>query len=1048
MSILELPDASLCVRLAATLGHFLWQGAAVYLLVILAAVVLRRSSAGARYVVFSAALLVMAACPAVTFVVLRPPETPAISGGGQSPPYVLPEMTLAPPEAPPPTIDYMPEAIVPPPSEQVSLALPPEPAVEAIDWWYYAPWLVACYLCGAVLMFGRLLMALCGGQRLRRRSEPVDDSAILAAFARQARALGLRFTPAIAFCRDVAVPTVVGAIRPMILLPLSAVSGLTTEQIEVLLAHELAHIRRYDHLVNILQRLIEAVLFFHPAVWFISRRIRIERENCCDDLVLAVGGQRFAYAESLVRMAELSRAGGQSPPYMVAAVGADGHNSQLGGRILRIIGAGGHEQIRLTRLRGLAVCLLTLVVVAACVRLSQTDQTNRTEGLGDQATTSLTTQPAAETRPTESEYTLTQGDWTLTVWPSGVVGALNNRNVRGLDQFDAIGGLSLDLWDEGSAWAARPESGWTSDCSQPASVKREGDTLVFEYPNKANGQLRVRCSITFTTTDRKPVLLRTVTVIPNNPPFRADFGIRLGINAHPTGFFNVFAPRVDGVSETSTDPLGRTWVYQRGSRDPERSEADRLAIPMVSLSDAKGTIRVTHVADPSFTTAFHLERIPNMSSGVGSGLTYVWEGTKTPLTEPFTRKFWTVIHDGPSERAMDMWRATSLADVPAGVSDAEHRNDLETYLRVGMPLSYPKVRRDLGPKDLSRLHAMLQDPSEMARWGKAARLIGYLSDDQASVPLIIAYVRRSEDVAHTLREKDNCRQAIMSKLLACEGLGFLGSPDADRFLRHAFSVQGAEELVSGWQAGGDVLKSFKQDRQDLIGLVRGWVAVGLVSTKSPENIRLVEDLYRTEHAECEKSRVSTQLHSGLVSALAIRDAIIELGFYPGQWHESERDIGMSPYFEKYRVSRQSGPQWPVPQERKAEHKAGAIRDDSFVGREVSCQGVIRDSKIELWKRGEGGDFILEDGSGRVLVYCASDVDPGSQPGVPNVRCAGFRQPTELRDGDTVLVEGKLRKNPGDRANARPEMREPFYYVIVGDEITLLRPASRPAAGGR
>ena len=109
----------------------------------------------------------------------------------------------------------------------------------------------------------------------------------------------------------------------MILLPISAASGMTTEQIEILLAHELAHIRRYDHLVNLLQRLIEAVLFFHPAVWFISRRIRIEREHCCDDLVLAVGGKRLAYAESLLRMAELS--GGQSPPYMAAAaIGAGG----------------------------------------------------------------------------------------------------------------------------------------------------------------------------------------------------------------------------------------------------------------------------------------------------------------------------------------------------------------------------------------------------------------------------------------------------------------------------------------------------------------------------------------------------------------------------------------------------------------------------------------------------------------------------------------------------------------------------------------------------
>ncbi|MDM8007624.1 MAG: M56 family metallopeptidase [Phycisphaerae bacterium] len=377
MNMLQLPDASLCVRLAATMGHFLWQGAAVYLLVIFASLLLGRASAGARYAVFAAALLVMAVCPPVTFVALRSPETPAMSGAGQGPPHVRSDDTVMRPEMPsaflggqsPP---YPSEPVVSPSAETVSLNVPPEPAAEAIDWWRYAPYLVGCYLGGTSLMLARLLVALCGGQRLRRRSEPVDDSAILAAFARQARALGLRFTPAIAFCRDVAVPTVVGVLRPMILLPLSAASGLTTEQIEVLLAHELAHIRRYDYLVNILQRLIEAVLFFHPAVWFVSRRIRIEREHCCDDLVLAVGGQRFAYAESLVRMAELST-GGQSPPYMAAAavaLGAADRPSQLRLRILRLVSGSTGEPVRLLRPAVFGLCVFLMLAVVACIRLT------------------------------------------------------------------------------------------------------------------------------------------------------------------------------------------------------------------------------------------------------------------------------------------------------------------------------------------------------------------------------------------------------------------------------------------------------------------------------------------------------------------------------------------------------------------------------------------------------------------------------------------------------------------------------------------------------
>ncbi len=387
MSMIELPDASLCVRLAATIGHFLWQGVAVYLLVMLAGLLLRWSSAHARYVVFLAALLIMAACPLATFVLLRSPAAPAAVVGGQSPPYVSSDAAVLWAETPvtfpggqsPPYLVESRLQAAPTAAETASLAVPDEPAAEAIDWWRYAPWLVAGYLGGTALMLVRLLVALCGGQRLRRRSEPVDDSVILAAFARQARALGLRFTPAIAFCRDVAVPTVVGAIRPMILLPLSAVSGLTTEQIEVLLAHELAHIRRYDHLVNILQRLIEAVLFFHPAVWFISRRIRIEREHFCDDLVLAVGGHRFVYAESLVRMAELSR-GMQSPPYgaTAAALGAVDRPSQLRLRILRLVSGSDREQVRLLRPAGFGLCAFLMLAAVACVHLASSRTNHHT----------------------------------------------------------------------------------------------------------------------------------------------------------------------------------------------------------------------------------------------------------------------------------------------------------------------------------------------------------------------------------------------------------------------------------------------------------------------------------------------------------------------------------------------------------------------------------------------------------------------------------------------------------------------------------------------
>ena len=91
----------------------------------------------------------------------------------------------------------------------------------------------------------------------------------------------------------VKVPTVIGWLRPVVLVPLCALSELSEDQLRAILAHELAHIRRNDYLVNLLQTLAETLLFYHPAVWWVSRCIRQERENCCDDVAAVIGGNRM-----------------------------------------------------------------------------------------------------------------------------------------------------------------------------------------------------------------------------------------------------------------------------------------------------------------------------------------------------------------------------------------------------------------------------------------------------------------------------------------------------------------------------------------------------------------------------------------------------------------------------------------------------------------------------------------------------------------------------------------------------------------------------------
>jgi hypothetical protein len=101
------------------------------------------------------------------------------------------------------------------------------------------------------------------------------------------------------------VPMVIGWLRPLILLPAAAVTGLTPQQLEAILAHELAHVRRNDYWMNLVQAAAEILLFYHPAVWWVSNRIRIEREHCCDDLGVAACGDRLTYARALVAMEEL-----------------------------------------------------------------------------------------------------------------------------------------------------------------------------------------------------------------------------------------------------------------------------------------------------------------------------------------------------------------------------------------------------------------------------------------------------------------------------------------------------------------------------------------------------------------------------------------------------------------------------------------------------------------------------------------------------------------------------------------------------------------------
>ena len=151
-----------------------------------------------------------------------------------------------------------------------------------------------------------LLARMAGGwwhvRRLHRIALATASSRWQTACRRLAYRLGLPAAAHVVESALVDVPTVVGWLRPAILLPIAALASLSPAQVEAILAHELAHIRRHDYAVNVLQTIAETLLFYHPAVWWISKRIRAEREHCCDDIAVAVCGDPVGYAQALAEL--------------------------------------------------------------------------------------------------------------------------------------------------------------------------------------------------------------------------------------------------------------------------------------------------------------------------------------------------------------------------------------------------------------------------------------------------------------------------------------------------------------------------------------------------------------------------------------------------------------------------------------------------------------------------------------------------------------------------------------------------------------------------
>lgn len=217
------------------------------------------------------------------------------------------------------------------------------------------PTVVAVWLMGVIFLSGRLLLSWLRARSLVNHGSTEASIEWQRVAARISHALGLTRAVRILESAAVEVPSVLGSFRPVILLPASTLTGLTPAQLEMVLAHELAHIRRHDFLINLMQAFVETLMFYHPAVWWMSRRVRIERENCCDDLAVAVCGDALQYAKALTRLEEL-----RADAFTIA-VAANG--GSLLDRIRRIAG-GRPESTGLSSRWFAAVVMLVILAFA------------------------------------------------------------------------------------------------------------------------------------------------------------------------------------------------------------------------------------------------------------------------------------------------------------------------------------------------------------------------------------------------------------------------------------------------------------------------------------------------------------------------------------------------------------------------------------------------------------------------------------------------------------------------------------------------------------
>jgi beta-lactamase regulating signal transducer with metallopeptidase domain len=330
VTLMKLLSPTAMQSLSWALVHFLWQGTALAALG--AALMALSRRARVRYVVGTAILLLMLIAPIVTCVLFWQRHSSLVE---RSQPLST-SRTMA-------KLPAIPSAAS---SSFASSSQESSPGI--------LPWLVEAWLVGVAFFSLRSAGGFLLLERERRRQSTVVEHRVLDMCHRLQFQLSI--TRAIQYCECawLQAPAVVGWFRPVVFLPVTALTGLSEEQLQLVIAHELAHIQRFDPFVNVFQVCVETLLFYHPAVWWLNKRIRAEREHCCDDVAVALCGNAVEYARALTLMEEWRTA----PVLAMAA-----NRGPLTERVVRVLGLKTlGAEMRGAGLTGSVLCLAAALV--------------------------------------------------------------------------------------------------------------------------------------------------------------------------------------------------------------------------------------------------------------------------------------------------------------------------------------------------------------------------------------------------------------------------------------------------------------------------------------------------------------------------------------------------------------------------------------------------------------------------------------------------------------------------------------------------------------